>query len=136
MSELTSFATVAELEAIWKQLDATEEARATAVLLQVSNYLRQLAKNCGFELEDRINGDPDGIYGANVKMVVINAAQRFMASPSEMVPDATQWSQSATPYSESMSFGGGNSGTVYFKSRELDLLGIKKPSVAVLRGVR
>lgn len=136
MARLESFATAAELEAIWKPLTTDEKSRATKILEQASNYLRMLAKNRGFDIEDRIYGDPDGIYEANVKMVVLNAVQRFMTSPVDMMPDATQWSQSATPYSESMSFGGSSSGTVYFKTRELDLLGIKKPTVAVLRGVR
>ena len=136
----TSFATVTELEASWKSLTADEESRAEALLLQASNYLRQIAYNNGKDLDDNINGDPSGVYEANVKMVVMSAVQRSLASPVDMMPDASQWSQSATPYSESMSFSGNVSSTLYFKEKELKLLGLGSVSgnlgISVLRGVR
>lgn len=135
-----SFATVSELEAAWKPLTADEESRAEVLLLQASNYLRQIAINNGKDLDDNIDGDPTGIYGANVKMVVISAVQRSIASPVDMMPDASQWSQSASPYSESMSFSGNVSSTLYFKEKELKLLGLGSVSgnlgISVLRGVR
>ena len=136
----TSYATVSDLEAAWKDLSIEEEARAEALLLQASNYLRQIAFNNGKDLDDNIEGDPTGVYGANVKMVVMSATQRALAAPVDIVPDATQWSQSATPYSESMSFGSNISGSLYFKDKELKLLGLGsisgKLSVSVMRGVR
>ena len=136
----TSFATVTELEASWKPLTADEESRAEALLLQASNYLRQIAYNNGKDLDDNINGDPSGVYEANVKMVVMSAVQRSLASPVDMMPDASQRSQSATPYSESMSFSGNVSSTLYFKEKELKLLGLGSVSgnlgISVLRGVR
>lgn len=136
----TSYATVSDLEASWKELTSDEEARAEVILLQASNYLRQIAFNNGKDLDDNIDGDPTGVYGANVKMVVLSAAQRALAAPIDIVPDATQWSQSATPYSESMSFGSNISGSLYFKDKELKLLGLGsisgKMTVSVMRGVR
>lgn len=135
-----SLASVADLEASWKILDATEQARAEVLLLQASNYLRQIAINNGQDIDDNIIADPSGIYNANVKMVITSAAQRLMASPIDMVPDATQWSQSASPYSESMSFGSNISATMYFKDKELRLLGLGsisgKMGISLLRGVR
>lgn len=135
-----SFATVAELMKSWKTLTLDEQARAEALLLQASNYLRQVAYNNGKDLDDNIAGDPTGVYEANVKTVVMSAVQRSLASPIDMMPDATQWSQSATPYSESMSFSGNVSGTLYFKEKELKLLGLGSVSgrqgIGVLRGVR
>lgn len=136
----TSFATVADLEAAWKPLTADEEARAEVLLLQASNYLRQIAMNNGRDIDDNIIADPTGVYGANVKMVVTSAVQRSIASPVDMMPDASQWSQSASPYSESMSFMGNVSSTLYFKDKELKLLGLGSVSgnlgISVLRGVR
>lgn len=136
----TSFATVADLEAAWKPLTADEEARAEVLLLQASNYLRQIAINNGRDIDDNIIADPSGVYGANVKMVVASAVQRSIASPVDMMPDASQWSQSASPYSESMSFTGNVSSTLYFKDKELKLLGLGSVSgnlgISVLRGVR
>lgn len=135
-----SFATVAELMESWKALTLDEQARAEALLLQASNYLRQVAYNNNKDIDDNIAGDPTGVYEANVKTVVMSAVQRSLASPIDMMPDATQWSQSATPYSESMSFSGNVSGTLYFKEKELKLLGLGSVSgrqgIGVLRGVR
>lgn len=136
----TSFATVAELQESWKDLDAADMARAEALLLQASNYLRQVAYNNSQNIDDNIAADSTGVYGANVKMVIMSAVQRSLASPIDMVPDATQWSQSASPYSESMSFSGNSSSTLYFKDKELKLLGLGSVSgklgISVLRGVR
>lgn len=135
-----SFATVADLEAAWKPLTADEEARAQVLLLQASNYLRQIAVNNGKDLDDNIISDPSGVYGANVKMVVTSAVQRSIASPIDMMPDASQFSQSASPYSESMSFSGNVSATLYFKDKELKLLGLGSVAgnkgISILRGVR
>lgn len=135
-----SFATVSELEASWKLLTIEEQARAEVLLLQASNYLRQIAVNNGKDLDDNVEGDPTGVYGANVKMVVMSAVQRSIASPIDMMPDASQWSQSASPYSESMSFSGNVSATLYFKDKELKLLGLGSVSgnlgVSIMRGVR
>ena len=135
-----SFATVEDLEASWKPLTVDEQARAEVLLLQASNYLRQIAFNNGRDLDDNINSDPSGVYEANVKMVVTSAVQRSIASPIDMMPEASQWSQSATPYSESMSFAGNVSSTLYFKEKELKLLGLGSVAgnagIAILRGVR
>ena len=136
----TSYATVTELMESWKVLTADEQARAEVLLLQASNYLRQIAYNNCKDIDDNIAADQTGVYEANVKMVVMAAAQRSLASPIDMVPDATQWSQSASPYSESMSFGTNISSTLYFKDKELKLLGLGsisgKVGVSVMRGVR
>lgn len=135
-----SLATVEDLEAAWKPLTPDEISRADTLLLQASNYLRQIAYNNGKDIDDNIEGDPTGVYGANVKMVVTSAVQRSLASPVDMMPDASQFSQSASPYSESMSFSGNVSATLYFKDKELKLLGLGSVSgrlgVSVLRGVR
>lgn len=138
--ELTAFATVEDLEARWRDLDTTDEERAEALLLDASNYLRQIAINNNKNLDDLIAEDSTGIYAANVKMVVTNAVQREMTTPTDMAPDATNWTQSATPYSQSMSFGNGNAGTIYFKLKELELLGLGSVSgnkpVSLIRGAR
>lgn len=136
----TSLATVEELAESWKPLTPDEESRADVLLLQASNYLRQIAMNNNKDLDDLIEADTTGVYGANVKTVILAAVQRSIASPTDMMPDASQWSQSASPYSESMSFSGEVSTTLFFKGRELRLLGLGdlagKKSIAILRGVR
>lgn len=137
----TSLAQVSDLEASWKPLDIrSDQTRAEVLLLQASNYLRQIAFNNGKDLDDMIKADPTGVYGANVRLVLVSAVQREMTSPVDMMPDASQWSQSASPYSESMSFSGNVTSTIYFKDKELKLLGLGsvsgKVSTSVMRGVR
>lgn len=135
-----SFATVENLVETWKALTSDEEARAEALLLQASNYLRLIAMNNNKSLDEMIAADETGVYEANVKTVVLAAVQRSLASPTDVMPDASSWSQSATPYSESMSFSGDVSTTLYFKARELKLLGLGAISggkgMAIVRGVR
>lgn len=135
-----SFATVEQLMTAWKALTLDEQERAEALLLQASNYLRQIAFNNSKDLDDLVEADTTGVYRANVEMVVISAVQRSLASPVDMMPDASSWSQSATPYSEAMSFAGNVSSTLYFKEKELKLLGLGSVAgnlgVSVLRGVR
>lgn len=138
MSSLKSFATVDELKELY-EVDA-EDSKVSAILGQASNLLRQIASNNHIDLDERIANDDTGLYGESVKMVVLDATQRLLATPSSVSPDATQWSQSASPYSESMSFSGGAQSGVYFKKRELELLGLGsisgKSQIGILRGVR
>lgn len=139
--KLGSYATVAELEAVWRSLQPNEASRAEALLLQASNYLRQIALNNQVSLDERIEADASGLLLENVKMVVLNAVQRIMSAPVDMPADATQYTQSATPYSESMGFSGGMApSNIFFKARELQLLGLNSVSgnsqIGILRGVR
>lgn len=133
-------ATLMELELVWKGLGIGEEERATAILIQASNFLRQIAKNNGFSIDQRIEEDPSGIYESNVKTAVLNATQRVMATPTDMMPDASNWSQNATPYSTQITFGQNAQGNIYFKTKELEVLGIRSTSgrsqLSILRGVR
>lgn len=138
MDSNTSFVTVSEFETAWQDLSESDEDRASALLLMASNYLRQIANNNRVDLDMRFQ--TDDVYASMVKMVVISATQRAMAKPVDVAPDASSWSQSATPYSESMSFAQNDSGNIYFKNKELQLLGLGSISgnrqIAILRGVR
>lgn len=138
MDSNTSFATVAELEAVWEPLSASDAERAETLLLMTSNFLRQIANNNRIDLDMRFQ--TDDVYASMVKMVVINAVQRTMAKPTDVAPDANSWSQSATPYSEQITFANNDNGNIYFKNKELQLLGLGSISgnrqIAILRGVR
>lgn len=121
---------------------STEQARTTASawITYVSNYLRLIARNNGINLDAKLLADraSGGAYTSVVKMVVANAVMRANATDPQM-PDVTQFSQSASPYSESFSI---NSAIkdAYFKNKELELLGFSSisgnPQITVMRGVR
>ena len=117
-----------------------DEARAAKWITFVSNYLRVIATNNGLNLDEKLNIDDTagGQYRSVVEMVVSNAVIRGYERNLQ-VPDATQWSQSATPYSESYSLPSGAS-EAYFKAKELKLLGFNtvsgKGQMSIMRGVR
>lgn len=132
------YATVDQLEQVWRELSPQEEARAGALIHQASVYLRQIAKNNGIDLDAKIVNDDN--YADMVSMIVLNSVQRTMAAPIDMPSEASQYSQSASPYSESMSFSAGTSTSLYFKNQELKSVGITsvsgKSEIGLIRGVR
>ena len=133
--------TLADLEALGVDITSEEDkARAQKWITYASNYLRVIASNNGYNLDEKLNIDDagGGQYRSVVEMVVANAAIRGFAR-NLSIPDATQWSQAATPYSESVSMPAGAS-EAYFKAKELKLLGFYdvsgKSQTSIMRGVR
>ena len=116
----TSYASVAELEAYWRPLDASEEARAEVMLGIASSRLRLYAANSGVDIDSKFNSDDD--YKAAVKWVVMEATKRALATPIDTPPVDT-FSQTAGPYSENLKFTN-PSGDLWFKKAELKTLGI------------
>lgn len=134
------YGSITELEARWKQLEPELEARATTLIRDANYLLRQIALNNGVDLDAMAQADTTGVYAHNIAIVVMDAVQRELGNPTDIVPDATNWTQSATPYSEQMSFAGGFNGSLYFKQRELKVLGLSSVSgnsqISILRGAR
>lgn len=121
MATTTPFANTEDLAEYWRALTVDETARATSLLSYASIYLRQIAKNNGVDLDKRIEDDGD-LLSESVKMAVLAAVKRAMVTPSDL-PSVDQWSQSASPYSESMHFTNPTN-DLFFKSNELQLLGL------------
>ncbi len=139
MAELTPYASIEDLEKFWKPIsDEGERTRATDLLKYSSNYLRQVALNNSTNLDTKISEDDSGIYAESVKLVVLESVKRAMLTPSD-APPANQWSQSASPYSESMTFTNPG-GDLFIKKNELLLLGLGgvsgKSQFGLLRAVR
>lgn len=136
---METFATLEELEAFWKPLDIPEErARAGVLLDAASNYLRQIAINNGSSLDTRIDEDETGVLKASVATVTMSSVKRAMTTPVD-APPADQWSQSASPYSETIKFSNPSS-DIFFKNNELQLIGVGslagRSRIGLLRGVR
>lgn len=134
--------TIEDLEALGLDLTLkSDQEKAQAWITYVSNYLILVARNNGVNLRLKILQDDQlgGTYSSVVKMVVCNAVLRANATNVE-IPDATQYAQTATPYSESISYGSAATKEAFFKQKELQLLGFNdvggKPQFSVLRGVR
>jgi hypothetical protein len=114
------YATVEDLEAYWKPLDESEEARAEQMMSIASSRLRLYAANAGFNLDEKIGENTD--YAEAVKWVVMEATKRALSTPID-TPPVDSYSQAAGPYSENYKFTN-PSGDLWFKKAELKTLGI------------
>ena len=115
---MTPFATANDLEAYWKALESGEEDRATVLLTSASNQLRLKARPRDLDQE----ASEDTLLKDVLKTVVLEATKRAMTTPID-APPATDYSQTAGPYSENIKFFN-PAGDLFFKKAELKLLGI------------
>lgn len=125
---MSNFATIQDVEVLWRSMSATEEERATALLPVVSNTLRQEAKNVGKDIDAMIeSGD---LLLDVVKSVTVDVVARALMTPTSGAP-MTQMSESALGYSVSgtyLSPGGG----LFIKKTELARLGLHRQRIGVV----
>lgn len=120
---MSSYATVADVEALWRPLDKTEAARAEELIPIITAALNQEAANRGRNLPEMIADSPDLALVA--KSVTVDVVARTLMTSTNQEP-MTQYSQSALGYSVSGTFlvpGGG----LFIKAGELARLGLKRP---------
>lgn len=103
----TSFATVDDIQTLFRPLTAAEQTRADALLPLVSDEIRVLGKNVGKDIDAMI--EEDSVYESVVKIVTVDVVSRVLRQSTD--GDAmTQESQSALGYSWSGTYavaGGG-----------------------------
>lgn len=119
---MEDFATIEELETLWRPLQIDEKKRATELLTVVSSRLRYEAKKVKRDLDQMINDD-DNLRNV-AKMVTIDIVARALMTSTTQEP-MTQFSESAMGYSFSGTFlspGGG----LFIKRDELKALGLSK----------
>lgn len=119
---MTAFATINDLNTLWRPLKAGEEERATALLVIVSDSLRLEAQKVGKDLDQLI--EESSIYGSVVRSVVVDVVARTLMTSTDSEP-ITQESQSALGYSWSGTYlvpGGG----LFIKKSELSRLGLRR----------
>ncbi|HEM5043010.1 TPA: phage Gp19/Gp15/Gp42 family protein [Streptococcus suis] len=119
---MTPFATISDLETLWRVLKFDETERAEALLEVVSNSIRYEAQKVGKDLDALISDNP--IFASVVKSVTVDVVARTLMTSTDQEP-MTQFNESALGYSVSGSFlvpGGG----LFIKDSELKRLGLKK----------
>jgi len=122
------FATVEDLETLWRLLKSDERKRAEALLKIVSDSLRVEAKKVGKDLDVLVAEDPS--FSSVVKSVTVDVVARTLMTSTEQEP-MTQFAESALGYSVSGSYlvpGGG----LFIKDSELKRLGLKKQRFGVM----
>lgn len=103
----TAFATVQDIDLLWRPLSASESERAGALLPLISDTLRQCAYNAGQDLDEKA-ADSEA-YASTLKLVTVDVVTRVLRQSTE--GDAmSQESQSGLGYSWSGTYavpGGG-----------------------------
>jgi|SRR5699024_3137801 len=125
---MTPFATIQDVENLFRPLTSEEETRATALLKVISNRLRQEADNVGKDLDEMI--EDNEVYEDVVKSVTVDIVARTLMTSTSDEP-MVQRSESALGYSVSGTFltpGGG----IFIKRDELKALGLRRQSVGVI----
>jgi hypothetical protein len=122
------FATVEDLQNLWRLLKSDERKRAEALLKIVSDSLRVEAKKVGKDLDVLVAKDSS--FASVVKSVTVDVVARTLMTSTEQEP-MTQFAESALGYSVSGSYlvpGGG----LFIKDSELKRLGLKKQRFGVM----
>lgn len=122
------FATVEDLETLWRLLKSDERKRVEALLKIVSDSLRVEAKKVGKDLDVLVAEDSS--FASVVKSVTVDVVARTLMTSTEQEP-MTQFAESALGYSVSGSYlvpGGG----LFIKDSELKRLGLKKQRFGVM----
>lgn len=123
-----AYASVEDVQGLWRPLTEAEKARAEKLLPVVSDSLRQEARLAGKDLDQMIE---DGeLYEGVLISVVVDVVARTLMTSTEGEP-LTQESQGALGYSWSGTYlvpGGG----LFIKQSELARLGLKRQRYGVI----
>lgn len=127
MSDSLPFATVEDMTILWREMTEAEHRRAKALLVLVSDSLREEGRRVGRNV-DLMAGNP--YYESVLKSVTVDVVARTLMTSTDQEP-MTQFSQTAGPYSMSGTFltpGGG----LFIKRSELARLGLRQQRMGVL----
>lgn len=121
------FATVQDIEILWRPLTQSEQSRAEALLPLLSDELRSIAKSVGKNLDEMVAADE--AYASTVKIVTVDATERVLRQNTE--GDAmTQESMSGLGYSWQGTYavpGGGIANA--FMRNDLKRLGLARQQI-------
>lgn len=125
---MEDFATINDVEKLWRNLKTGETDRAEELLRVVSNSLRVEADKVDKDLDEMI--DDNKAFADVVRSVTVDVVARTLMTSTEDEP-MTQTSESALGYSWSGNFlvpGGG----LFIKKSELSRLGLKRQRYGVI----
>lgn len=125
---MSNYATLEDINKMWRNLLPKEQERAEALLPIVCDTLRHEASLTGKDLDKMIESSP--ILGSIAKSVTVDVITRMLLSSTTNEP-MTQFSQSAMGYTTSGTYlvpGGG----LFIKDAELSRLGLKRQRLGVI----
>ena len=124
----TEYATVQDVQTLWRPLTAAEQTRAEALIPVICSSLREEARKVGKDLDAMIEADNDLVEVA--KSVTVDVLARALMTSTNQEP-TSQFAESALGYSVSGTFlvpGGG----LFIKKSELARLGLKRKQIGVI----
>lgn len=132
-----AFATVEDIQTLWRPLTSEEQSRAEALLPLVSDEIRVAGKSVGKDVDQMIA--EDSAYESVVKAVTVDVVTRILRQSTE--GDAmTQESQSALGYSWSGTYavaGGGIANSLLNNDlKKLGLLRQKMGAMFIWQGLK
>ena len=125
---MSSFATISDVETLWRYLKQDETDRTSFLLDVVSDSLRVEAEKVGKDLDAMVL--KSAAYANVVKSVAVDIVARTLMTSTDQEP-MTQFNQTALGYSASGSFlvpGGG----LFIKKSELARLGLRRQRYGVM----
>ena len=125
---MNSYATIADVIALWRTLTPGEEQRAEQLLPIISDSLRVEAKKVGKDLDEMVSAD--SALASVAKSVTVDVLARTIMTPTNETP-LTQMSQSGLGYTVSGTYlvpGGG----LFIKRSELARLGLRRQRMGVI----
>lgn len=125
---MSNFATIEDVEALWRELQSSEEERCEALLTAVSARLRIEADKVSKDLDQMVSEDEN--LAEVAKSVTVDIVARTLMTSTDKEP-MTQYSESALGYTVSGTFltpGGG----IFIKNDELKALGLKRQKIGVI----
>ncbi len=122
------YATVQDVQTLWRSLSAAEQARAEALIPVICSSLREEARKVGKDLDAMVAASTD--FAAVARSVTVDVVARTLMTSTDQEP-MTQMSQAALGYSVSGSYlvpGGG----LFIKKSELARLGLRRQQIGVI----
>lgn len=125
---MDSFATIEDMEKLWRALKTDEEEKAKELLSVVSDSLRYEAEKVGKNLDDMIKNS--NALKSVAKSVTVDVTARTLMTSTDTEP-MTQRSESALGYTVTGTYlipGGG----LFIKKSELARLGLRRQKYGVI----
>ena len=125
---MSNYATLDDINKMWRNLLPGEQERAEALLPIVCDTLRHEASLAGKDLDKMIDASP--MLENIAKSVTVDVVTRMLMTSTKNEP-MTQFSQSAMGYTTSGTYlvpGGG----LFIKDAELSRLGLKRQRLGVI----
>lgn len=125
---MSDFATIDDVQSLWRPLKEGENDRATALLPVVSDSLREEAFKVNRDLDEMVAERPS--FANVVRSVTVDIVARTLMTSTDQEP-MTQTAESALGYSWSGSYlvpGGG----LFIKTSELNRLGLRRQRYGVI----